>query len=74
MTRLVGFDEAMLKKRTEVMADPEDGSTSPGTAPLTEIWGMRYGELTDLQRPFPYATCSSSDSGMLIGNSPHLAK
>ena len=73
-TRKVGFEEATRKKRTEMMADPEEWEHKFGTAPLTEIWEMGYRDLTDLQRPFQYVTSSSSDLGMLIGDSPDLVK
>lgn len=48
----VGFEEATRKKRTEMMADPEEWEHKFGTAPLTEIWEMGYRDLMDLQRPF----------------------
>ena len=41
-TRKVGFEEAMRKRRMEVMADPGEWEHKFGTAPLTEIWEMGY--------------------------------
>ena len=73
-TRKVGFEEATRKKRTEMMADPEEWEHKFGTAPLTEIWEMGYRDLTDLQRPFQYVPSSSSDFGMLIGDPSDLVK
>lgn len=52
VTRKVGFEEATRKRKTEIMADPDDWEHKFGTAPLTEIWEMGYRDLTDLQRPF----------------------
>jgi len=52
LTRKVGFEDATRKKRTEIMADPDEWEHKFGTAPLTEIWEMGYRDLADLQRPF----------------------
>jgi len=52
VTRKVGFEEATRKKRTEMMADPDEWEHKFGSAPLTEIWEMGYRDLADLQRPF----------------------
>lgn len=52
VTRKAGFEEATRKKRTGMMADPEEWEHKFGTAPLTEIWEMGYRDLSDLQRPF----------------------
>ena len=59
MTRKVGFEEATRKRRTEMMADPEEWEHKFGSAPLTEIWEMGYRDLTDLQRPFQCVTFPS---------------
>ena len=56
VTRRVGFEEGTRKRRTEMMADPEEWEHKFGTAPLTEIWEMGYRDLTDLQRPFQCVT------------------
>ena len=56
VTRKVGFEEATRKKKTEMMADPDEWEHKFGTAPLTEIWEMGYRDLSDLQRPFQYVT------------------
>ena len=52
VTRKVGFEEATRKKKTQMMADPDEWEHKFGTAPLTEIWEMGYRDLADLQRPF----------------------
>ena len=56
VTRKVGFEEATRKKKTEMMADPDEWEHKFGTAPLTEIWEMGYRDLSDLQRPFQCVT------------------
>lgn len=56
VTRRVGFEEGTRKKRTKMMADPEEWEHKFGTAPLTEIWEMGYRDLMDLQRPFQCVT------------------
>lgn len=55
-------------------ADPEEWEYKFGTAPSTGIWEMGYRDLMDLQQAFRYAASSSSDFGMLIGDSPDLVK
>ena len=50
--RKVGFEEAMRKKKAEMMIDPDEWEHKFGTAPLTEIWEMGYRDLVDLQQPF----------------------
>ena len=56
VTRRVGFEEGTRKRRTKMMADPEEWEHKFGTAPLTEIWEMGYRNLMDLQRPFQCVT------------------
>jgi len=50
--RKVGFEEAMRKKKADMMTDPDEWEHKFGTAPLTEIWEMGYRDLVDLQQPF----------------------
>ena len=53
--RKVGFEEAMRKKKAEMMTDPDEWEHKFGSAPLTEIWEMGYRDLADLQQPFQCA-------------------
>ena len=58
VTKKVGFEEATRKKKTEMMADPDEWEHKFGSAPLTEIWEMGYRDLADLQQPFQCVTFS----------------
>ena len=41
-----------MRKKAEMMADPDEWGHKFGTAPLTEIWEMGYRDLVDLPQPF----------------------
>jgi hypothetical protein len=53
----IGLEEATKENRKKMREPLEDWKWDLGTEPLTEIWGMGYRDLQDLQNPFQLSWC-----------------
>lgn len=49
---MIGLEEATKEARKRMREPLKDWKWDFGTEPLTEIWGMGFRELQDLQKPF----------------------